>query len=86
MTRSLLLACCLGLASASGAAAPRPNIIVILADDIGEQLDLAASEPGKLAELKALYQAWSDEVDADCRKLGLAPKFPNVPPALKRGK
>ncbi|MEZ5429824.1 MAG: sulfatase-like hydrolase/transferase [Verrucomicrobiales bacterium] len=35
MTRSLLLASCLGLASALGAAAPRPNIIVILTDDMG---------------------------------------------------
>jgi hypothetical protein len=47
-----------------------------LATDISEQRDLAAEQPVKLAELKKLYAAWSDEVDADCRKLGLEPKFP----------
>ncbi|MCB1242940.1 MAG: sulfatase [Verrucomicrobiales bacterium] len=65
---------------------PARDMLFHLADDTGEQHDVAASEPGKLAELKALYQAWSDEVDEDCRNFGLAPKFPNVPPAQKRGK
>ena len=46
-----------------------------LAQDLSEQHDLAAENPGKLAELKKLYEAWSAEVDADCRKLGLEPKF-----------
>jgi hypothetical protein len=44
-----------------------------LAADIGEQRDLAAEQPAKLAELKTLYEAWSAEVDADCRKLGIEP-------------
>lgn len=64
---------------------PARDMLFHLPNDIGEQHDLAASEPGKLAELKALYQAWSDEVDRDCRNFGLSPKFPNVRPAQKRG-
>ena len=36
--------------------------------------------PDKLAELKKLYEAWSADVDADCRKLGIEPKMPK--PAL----
>ena len=45
-----------------------------LADDIGERHDLAAEQPERLAELRRLYEAWSADVDADCRKLGLEPK------------
>lgn len=45
-----------------------------LAEDVGEQHDLAAKYPDKLAILKKLYQEWSDGVDADCRKLGIEPK------------
>ena len=45
-----------------------------LASDIGEQHDLADVQPGKLTDLKKLYEAWSTEVDADCRKLGIEPK------------
>ena len=45
-----------------------------LANDIGEQHDLAAEQPEKLAQLKAFFKAWSAEVDADCRKLGIEPK------------
>ena len=45
-----------------------------LADDISEQRDLAATHSEKLAELKKLYEAWSADVDADCRKLGIEPK------------
>ncbi|MCX6872997.1 MAG: sulfatase-like hydrolase/transferase [Verrucomicrobia bacterium] len=49
-----------------------------LAQDLSEQHDLAAENPGKLAELKKLYETWSADVDADCRKLGLEPKFPKT--------
>ncbi len=44
-----------------------------------ETKNLAAQEPEKLAELKRLYAKWSDEVDAECRNLGLKPKHPAKP-------
>jgi arylsulfatase A-like enzyme len=53
---------------------PARDMLFNLADDIGEQHDLAAEHPAKLAELKKLYEAWSNEVDADCRSLGLTPR------------
>jgi arylsulfatase A-like enzyme len=65
--------------STEGAEAPGPkqtpasDMLFNLADDIGEQHDLAARYPERLAELKKLYEAWSAEVDADCRKLGVEP-------------
>ena len=31
--------------------------------------------PQRLAALKGLYEAWSADVDADCRKLGIEPKM-----------
>jgi hypothetical protein len=36
--------------------------------------DIAAKQPGKMDELKTLFQMWSDEVDADSRKLGVEPQ------------
>jgi arylsulfatase B len=66
--------------STEGAEQPGPNqqpardMLFNLADDIGEQRDLAAKHPDKLAELKKLYEAWSATVDADCRRLGVEPK------------
>ena len=54
---------------------PAREMLFDLAHDIGEQHDLAAKQPEKLAELKKQYEAWSAAVDADCRKLGLKPKF-----------
>jgi arylsulfatase A-like enzyme len=69
--------------STAGDANPGPNqtpaqdMLFKLASDIGEQHDLAAKHPAKLAELRKLYESWSAEVDADCRKLGLQPKFAN---------
>lgn len=68
--------------STEGDAAPGPkqrpgkDMLFNLAKDIGEQHDLAAEHPEKLAELKRLFEAWSAEVDADCRKLGVEPKMP----------
>jgi arylsulfatase A-like enzyme len=68
--------------STEGDAAPGPkqtpatDQLFNLAADIGERRNLAREQPAKLAELKKLYAAWSDEVDADCRRLGLEPKFP----------
>lgn len=50
---------------------PGRDMLFHLATDIGEQHDLAAEQPDKLAALKKLYEAWSAEVDADFRKLGL---------------
>jgi hypothetical protein len=47
-----------------------------LAEDIGEQRDLAAANPAKLDELRKRYEAWSTEVDADAEQMGLTPKFP----------
>jgi arylsulfatase A-like enzyme len=55
---------------------PARDMLFNLANDLGEQHDLAAQQPAQLAELKRLYEAWSAEVDADCRKLGIEPKFP----------
>jgi len=64
---------------------PAQDRLFNLATDISEQHDLAAEQPAKLAELKKLYAAWSDEMDADCRKLGLEPKFPKpLSPAAKK--
>jgi len=68
--------------STEGDAAPGPkqkpaqDMLFNLAADLSEQHDLAAEQPAKLAEMKKLYEAWSTEMDADCRKLGLEPKFP----------
>jgi arylsulfatase A-like enzyme len=65
--------------STEGAADPGPRqtlaryMLFNVATDISEQNDLAAKYPGKLAALKKLYEAWSTEVDADCRKLGIEP-------------
>jgi arylsulfatase A-like enzyme len=75
--------------STEGSEAPGPkqtparDMLYHLADDIGEQRDLAATHPEKLAELKKLYEAWSAEVDADCRKLGISPRMPQEKPATK---
>ena len=49
------------------------DMLFNLAEDIGEQHDLAMKYPEKLAELKKRYEAWSTEVDADCVKAGLKP-------------
>jgi arylsulfatase A-like enzyme/lysophospholipase L1-like esterase len=65
-----------GGATPGPAQTPARDMLFNLADDIGERRDLAAENPGKLAELRKLYEAWSDGVDADCRALGLRPKFP----------
>jgi hypothetical protein len=77
--------------STEGDAAPGPrqkpaqDRLFNLATDLSEQRDLAAEQPAKLAELKKLYAAWSDEMDADCRRLGLEPKFPKpLSPAVKK--
>jgi arylsulfatase A-like enzyme len=54
---------------------PSREMLFNLASDAGEQVDLAQQNPTKLAELRKLFESWSDEVDADCRKLGFQPKF-----------
>ena len=54
---------------------PARDMLFNLADDIGEQHDLATQHSEKLAALKNLYEAWSRDVDADCRKLGIEPKM-----------
>ncbi len=59
---------------------PAQDMLFNLATDISEQTNLAAEQPAKLAELKKLYETWSEAVDADCRKLGLEPKFPKPAP------
>ena len=78
--------------STEGGEQPGPNqqpardMLFNLADDISEQHDLAAAHPEKLAELKKLYEAWSRDVDADCRKLGIEPKMNDLSrkPAAKK--
>jgi arylsulfatase A-like enzyme len=54
---------------------PACEMLFDLGTDPSEQHDLAAENPDKLRELRALYQRWSEEVDHDCRRLGLTPKF-----------
>ena len=53
---------------------PGRDYLFNLASDVSEQNDLSNKHPEKLTEIKQRYQAWSNEVDADCRKLGLEPK------------
>lgn len=68
--------------STEGDASPGPkqksaqDMLFHLGKDPREEHDLSTENPAKLAELKKLYTAWSGEVDADCRKLGLQPKEP----------
>lgn len=58
---------------------PHEDMLFNLATDSSETKNLAAQEPEKLAELKRLYATWSDQVDAECRELGLTPKHPAKP-------
>ena len=68
-----------GDAKAGPRQTPGRDMLFDVANDIEEKNDLATTHPDKLAEIKRLYQAWSDEVDADCRSLGIEPKFPKQP-------
>jgi arylsulfatase A-like enzyme len=52
---------------------PARDMLFDLAGDLGERHDLARERPETLAELKRRYEAWSAEVDADCRRLGIEP-------------
>ena len=52
---------------------PARDLLFNLTVDSGEQSDLAAQHPDKLAALKKRYEVWSAEVDADCCKLGIEP-------------
>ncbi|HTU24723.1 MAG TPA: hypothetical protein VMF30_04970, partial [Pirellulales bacterium] len=54
---------------------PGRDMLFNLAEDIGEKNDLASANPEKLAELRALYETWSGNVDSECRKLGIKPLF-----------
>jgi arylsulfatase A-like enzyme len=68
--------------STAGAEAPGPkqtpakDMLFNLVTDVGEQHDLATEYPERLMALRKLYQTWSDDVDADCRKLGIEPPMP----------
>lgn len=62
---------------------PAKNMLFNLATDPSEQHDLAAQYPEKLAALIKLYEAWSDDVDAECRKLGIEPLQAKSEPTLK---
>lgn len=65
--------------STEGAAGPGPKqtpareMLFNLKADPRETRDLAVDQPAKLSELKKRYEAWSNDVDADCRKNGLRP-------------
>jgi arylsulfatase A-like enzyme len=52
---------------------PAGDMLFDLASDLGERHDLARERPETVAELKRRYEAWSAEVDADCRRLGIEP-------------
>jgi arylsulfatase A-like enzyme len=52
---------------------PARDMLFDLESDLGEQHDLARERPETLAELKRQYEAWSAEVDTDCRRLGIEP-------------
>ena len=55
---------------------PHQEMLFNLVTDVSETNNLAKQQPEKLAELKRLYSIWSEEVDAECRALGLSPKQP----------
>lgn len=57
---------------------PARDMLFNLANDISEKNDLSAAHPEKLATLKKLYEAWSADVDADCRRLGIEPLTPKL--------
>jgi arylsulfatase A-like enzyme len=52
---------------------PARKMLFNLATDPSEEHEVAAQYPEKLAALIKLYEAWSADVDADCRKLGIEP-------------
>jgi arylsulfatase A-like enzyme len=66
---------------------PARDLLFDLAADPGERHDLARERPETLAELKRRYEAWSAEVDADCRRLGIEPLTAGtaVPPGPAAG-
>jgi hypothetical protein len=49
-------------------------MLIDLATAPYKEHDRAAKHPDKLEELKAIFHKWSDEVDADRRKLGVEPQ------------
>lgn len=53
---------------------PAREMLFDLVTDPHEEHDIAAKQPGKMDELKTLFQRWSDEVDADSRALGVEPQ------------
>ena len=53
---------------------PAQDMLFNLADDIGEQHDLADKEPERLASLKKLYESWSTDVDAEYARSKAAAK------------
>jgi len=75
-------------ATSESTKAPGRDMLFNLAEDLSEQHDLSARHPERLAELKKLYETWSDEVDADCRRLGIEPPLPKPvsEPAQKKQK
>jgi len=52
---------------------PARDMLFDLSKDVGEKNDLSEKHPEILAKLKALYQQWDEEMDADCQELGLQP-------------
>jgi len=63
---------------------PARDMLFNLADDLGEKNDLSAKHPDVLRQLKQLYSTWSDQMDADCRKLGIKPPAARKPASRKR--
>ena len=71
------------LAMPSSAAAPPPNIVLILADDLGWS-DLAADQLQRAAEMRKLLAEWRRSVDAQMPTVNPNPVDPFGPGAVDR--
>ena len=65
---------------------PARDYLFNLAEDLGEKNDLSTKHPEILQELKQLYAKWDQEMDDDCRQLGIDPpqiRKPRTPKTRK---
>lgn len=59
---SFVLPAATALAAEAAAGRDRPNIVVILADDVGEAKNLAAEHPERVRDLRAAWERWNAEL------------------------